>query len=186
MCCCLILGVSKLVAQDKPVQPIEEDNSRRLIELKSKLDKIQQSLNDDEGPEKETSNNDIVDLLIKLDSKLDGLIIRQDSIVNVISRQDSIINILISHHQTDKDGAVQTRSFYVVVESHLTKDRAEIAQKKWTKKLNRDIRIIKSGSGNWYYVVLSKGHEADEIQKELKMIRKSVPTAWTTTTGNMD
>jgi hypothetical protein len=73
---------------------------------------------------------------------------------------------------------IQDESYYIVIESHLSMERAQVALTNHAKNFKDAMVYQDANAGRWYFVLLGEGVAAEEVQQKLAFARKFVPSAW--------
>lgn len=165
-----ILAASLTVmSQSQPDSTLVDKNFQRLGELKTKIQQVGKAIDDQE--EKEVSNYEIMQILRSLDEKVSQMALRQDSLIAAGQKK-------LDEEKAAKARQLKRDRFYLVIESHLTPDRAVVAMANHDDSFEEALAVRQSSAGKWFYVILADGVSAQELKSSLGVVRRQVPTAW--------
>ena len=137
------------------------------------LEKEVKTLKEELAADKE-KNKKIVDLEAQIVEKDKIIKALRDQLKNqaTTNKGDADALVIVNGENLEKG------SYYLIVESFKTEDRAKNAQVEWKEK-GIDVFYVKNEKGTWYYVVTSKYNNKKAAQKGLINMRGSlIKDAW--------
>lgn len=164
---CLLLTIW-VQAQSGTDTTLVNNNRQRLTELKATLKQVGQSIDEEES--REVSNYELLQILQRLNEKVDGLTFRQDSLIAAQRAQQA-------DEEAKRQQEILDNLYYLVLESQRSKERAEVALVDHEAKFDQ-VAVRSAASGRWHYVLLLQGLTADEVQPKLAQVREKIPGAW--------
>lgn len=156
-------------AQSKTDTTLVDKNSQRIGDLKTKLQEMNKSI--EEGAVRQVSNYELLEFLKGMDAKISKLADRQDSIITEMNKQQA-------EEAAMKAKQIQDNAYYIVIESHLSAERAQVALANHQKNFKDAMVYQDADAGRWYFVLLGESVDAEAVQQRLAFARKIVPTAW--------
>jgi len=165
----MIVASIQAMGQSNPDTTLVDKNAQRVGELKSKLQQVGKAIEDEES--KEVSNYELLQILQSLDRKVSQIAMRQDSMIAAGRRK-------LEEEKAANARKIKSEMFYLVIESHLSPERASIAMANHDVSFEDALVVGQSTAGRWYYVILADGVSAADIRSSVAAVRKKIPTAW--------
>jgi chromosome segregation ATPase len=151
---------------------LTQKNSQKIDELKARLDSLENDTVLLNG-----NQETIIPRIVELEKRVDK--IELDLVTIKLQNEEILAQLKKLNAEKSTDASLSTAEselsktkYYAVIESQKTMARAQEALDKHSATLSDKLRIERSKSNKWYYLILSEGNDYQTTKRKIKELKK--------------